>query len=1469
MTENLDFEDLDFLLGTKQDLPQNEININQHVQRIVPASRPSSKKKLRLSERIAETDDLVRQLKQLQDNQLQLKDLQRSAGEVTQLFHSEKQQRIELERRVNEQNERCADLEKQLDVQQLNCEKLQEQLTRRALPVDAKDMVTIFMQLMQRVDEDSHASGFLRREHNLLRKIKDYCKSANINIPAMKSSTGKRSKATTAASQVTQTTQTDALQDSKVILPSKPETCSVAVQSENLVTTRNQGTQHKNMTFTRGTTTASFIKKHDVGTSFPEPKPALSVHQILDEMLSWNKPFITPLSPIIDLQPEPEVLQTVSMGTCTDLCNVQRVIDFLPELPTELKRSRPPSRASVKDELTMPAGAAALSGYGHHMAKELLHLLPQSQSILTTLPPHVFEEIWQVMGQMVLVVLQRRSTSSSVPTPMPTMPASTINQADFSSWFDAYESSLNQSQANNKEDAELEVPSETTTGINVGTDPITPPPPQIGLDLTPIRLLVKPKFRVLPKPKPKPKKKKRRVVNNLRVLSKREKIASKTAVPIETAVQFLSNLNVFKSPICDNLDTQLDAEERQLLELTSAAEKNEQQSPVASLPRKDQMKLLFDSNDESNNVLPPPFKVPEDPPHSSPSRKVQTEDGQSSPLEVEEGPPENRFSSRSNPNKLLFDNDEDSDDKLPALEVSEDSLQSRLTSSLSNDEDLNYGQPSPSEDIEELPQTRPISSSCEVQTDDVQHPPLEVKDPPQNRSSSLSNQIKLSFDSDGDSDESLQSGLTSSLSKDGDSDDGQRFLNEDPLQSKPKFLSRKDQIKLLFDSDDDSDDGQTPPHKVQEVEDSPQCRLTSSSSEDDNSDDEQPSLQQMDEKIPQSMPTFSYDNEQIKSLFDCNRDSVDEQNSLLKEDEISTQHTPSCSPRTDHVKLLFDCNEQTQLLKDEPTCLQIQASPPIEHDSDLDSVDSNNLVIDDGNIEDDNEAEQLANAEPTITLPVAKRKRKSSSCSSCENQPFEKRLTRSQAKLLEFERETKAVIKTIDSVKVAKELQSSCITSSSPMSPVAGGSCEEENDSEPIEIPLEQPGGEHSASEPKALLCYVVNEVKADAKHRDPQKQLLNKSEMEQLQLKIVNCLKKSVPLDTTCIKLITDDETVAFDVIITAYGELQDDSALERILSVVGQIECQRGTFIERFMSSLEQRLFSLKERLDGQLAHKYVRLYLQLTELQSTLTVPGQGYLNPARLLLAKILYHYNRDVIMLVLEVLRHFPTVLPHREERDYDNGDPLITVIKHLLMSHKYDMQDAQGPDRALLSKLRFEYHFQPYEPTKQQVIENLVEKLKAGRLHHLSYAFALFCRRSVALQVTKDVLETHLLPLVNTYCDLCMQSEEYDARVECLLQSVSMIVKQLPLHSKMDISNYIALFKRLLVAVPRPGVQQAAVQAILRTQRFGYGFALEALQSYRPNYQLSPMTRAMMRSFAERRVYYKQGYKTAAWGQNK
>ncbi|KAH8300330.1 hypothetical protein KR044_012953, partial [Drosophila immigrans] len=1319
-------------------------------------NRKTSKKRSQLAERIADSDELVRQLKQLQGNQQQLNDLRRTAGEVTELYQNEKKQREELEQRLNEHSQRCAELEKQLDVQQLNCEQLQEQLELRALPVEARDMVTTFMQLCQRVAEDSPASGLLRREHNLLRKLKDYCKTAKITIPPapLRSPPSKRAKPTATA---TQTTQTNALQEA----PSKPVMCSIAVQSERLVTTRNQGTQHKNMTTTRGTTTASFIKKHDVGTCFPEPKAPLSVQQILNDMLTWSSSIQRPLSPIGDLQPEPDVVQSISLGTCTDLCNVLREIDYLPEVPADLKRSnsRPPSRASVKDELAAPA----LGAYGHHMAKELLNILPHNHSVLTDLPPHVFNEIWQVMGQMVLVVLQRRSTNASLATPTPTPPP-TISQADFSSWFDAlHESSLNLALSSNKgkwnkalkstadqcinmllDHAEMDVPAEDTVdGVDAGTDPMmTPPPVVVGNELTPIRLPVRPTFHMKARRKPKPKKKRRRVVIKSKSAAKTKQSESvfKTADAAESAVHFLSNLNVFTSSNCDISDIQLDQEEQQLLAMASAAE-----NAVACI-----------GNKESTSGQKP------------------------------------------------------WDDKQPNLKKTNKCTQS---TSIISEEDANDRQLSPLADAEDrlhIMHTENISAKS-AHTEQVE----------------------------------------SSLNKDNTSKDGE--VEEDLSKSVFSDSSYKTQMTSLFGTDEDSDDAQV-------EEGLPSC----------------PSINSSRDKLAHNID--------FNSLSQSEEEGTDEQ---LYEDAHHISH-PSISSLDSNSSLADSDDEQPQLLVDTkdlqescptPFSHKVQRNPLFYGDgnfvhpsvescsqihvsfSDVDSIESDcGLVIDDLDEDTTNTNEAICNPtrafEAIEPAPAAKRKRKASSSSSLDCQPVEKRLTRFQAKQLLLESATNVNIDNIKSLNASEDTEF-C----SPMSPVAAADCEG-SDCDAIEIPLQSPGEEHNASEPKALLSYVVNEVKANAKQCGKRQQLpqLNHSQMEQLKLIVVKYMSGCGELDSSCFECFIQNETVAFDVIINAYATdvvmIENVSALERLLLAVRRIELQCNSFVQRLMNALEQRLFTLKERLNTQTSRKCLRLYLHLIGMQRNLTVPGQSFVNPARLLLAKILYHYKNDMTLLVLEVLVHFPTVLPYREERDYNHADPLITVIKHLLMGHKYEVQDAEGADRELLSKLRFQYHFQPFEPTKQQVIDNLVEKLKAGRLNQLCYAFALLCRRATPTQVINSVLDTQLLPLANSYCDLCMQSEEYDARMEVLLQSISMIVKQMPLGQQINISTYIALFKRILVAVPRPGVQQAAVQAILRTQRFGYGFALDALQSYRPNYPLSPMTRAMMRSYAERRSEY-------------
>ncbi|XP_064542863.1 little elongation complex subunit 1 isoform X2 [Drosophila montana] len=1537
MPENLGFEEFDFLLNTPQELSRNEINSS------FPINGKKAKKRLRVADLIANNDELVRQVKELQEQQQQLCGMQRTASEVTELYQREKQQRIELERRALEHSERCVDLEKQLDVQKLNCEHLQEELKTKWLPVDAKEMIIIFMQLTQRIVGDPHASGLTRAEHNVLRKLKDYCKSANISIPSPKSPTKKRSKGVAAATQATQTQPLPDLPTPPA--PTKPEMCSIAIQSESFVTTRDQGIQHKNTTTTRGTTTASFIQMHDVGTCFPEPKPALNAHQILDKVLSWT---ITPLSPIVDQTPAAETLTTNSVGTCTDLCNVQREIDFLPQLPAQLKRSdsRPPSRAmydSVKDELAMPADAAALDGNSHHMAKELLSFLPHNQSVLAKMPPQVFEEVWQVMGQMVLVALQSRSASS-------------ISQADFRSWFDTlYETHQAQNVACSSKGSHREPPdflaeAEQRAPLDVCIDSIIEPPPEIGVDLTPIRLPIKPQFRARPKRKTKPKRQNRRATPYPRPNPQPQPEAiAKPISPTETAVDFLSNLNAFHNINCDNLHIQLNAEERQWLRLPAVTANNQQtpdtpvvfeefasQSPAAQSPDRLDRQLAAEEHQSSQN-----YSAEGDNPQSpvtnvdceqaalgDQSSKAQlwslfgsdsdSEDGEAHQNKAEQACQQGKAASEASND--FFTHGIDSKNLVVdiVLPKAAEGLPTALTNQTASDPGTCESQSAQSEKVsssiscESQPQTtsEEAADSDVVSVDkrsvlnekpcnDYKHHEEDiklaiVKQPPAGKRMRKTSERSES-ESQPSSNEKLNDSNTDSMDSILATNDGIHSVNviipnaaRSLTVPRPAGISRRKVDKRSTSESSEATDSDTGSTNSNLIINDADLR---SNSDDHNKVDKfietlpfSESMQKGNSCISsESRPATSEEDGDIQFNSDYHNDQIKlpnvEQSHMRmrvvkrsrKSSKGSTSEFPSASSEeandsdTDSMDRPLVINDGYLSRGSDPHDEDIElpndidkltATTPPEETTDSDA-DSTNMRLDinyndlHSDSDQHNEEMKLENAleQLPVSMPAGKRKRNSSTRSTSESQPVEKRLTRLQAKQLLLEADNQ------ESIKVTSETQPSCIDAYSPMSPVG---CEQ-IDSEPIEIPLETPGGEHSASVPKALLCFLVNAVKANAKQRGHRKQKPNKKQMEQLQPKIVDYLKHSGQLDWSSVQLATADSHVLINVLITAYGELQleaaDGSALERLLTVIRQLDCQSCTFIERFMNTLEQRLFSLKERLTEQVAIKFVKLYLQLIGLQASLASPVESYVNPARLLLAKILYHYSKQMTQLVLEVLCHFPTVLPHREERDYDHADPLITVIKHLLMSHQYNVTDPHGTDRALISKLRFEYHFQPFEPTKQQVIENLVEKIKAGRAHQLSYAFALFCRRSAYLNVS-NVLAEHLLPLANSYCDLCVQSEEYDARLECLLQCISMIVKQLPLDGKSDIAGYITLFKRILVAVPRPLVQQAAVQAILRTQRFGYGFALDALQGYRPSYQLTSLTRAMLRSFAERRQQY-------------
>ncbi|KAH8401226.1 hypothetical protein KR009_003883 [Drosophila setifemur] len=1375
----------------------------------------------RLAERIAQSDELIQKVKHLQGQNKQLSDLQRTAQEVSDLYQNEKQQRIELEGRSKQLNERCEELEKQLDVQVATCESLQEDLKTKGLPVDSKDVLGILMQLAQRLGDDC---GLLRRDQNIMKKLKDYCKAVDIPVPTPKSPNS-RSKRKNHPAGIHQCTQTD-----QEPIKEKPVGCSVAVQVENLVVTRDQSTQHINTTTTRGTTTASFIKYQDVGTCFPEPKPLPNVRQILDEMLSWrNEIAIEPLSPLSNPHPELEAIpSTVSVSTCTTLCDLHREIDFMSELPSQIKvsASRPPSRTmmdGVKEE-------ARYSSTNKEFAKELLNFLPQNQSCLANLPPQAFEELWQVFGQMVLGLLQRRSHPS------------TVSQVDFTNWlYELYEGTQNQPEQpspNSKRGKSfkklslrgliqstflLDFAANTDTN-DMGTDPIIASPNiSHGGDVTPIRLS-KPKER-------KSKSKKRKGDSILKPIPKKNCLqkgpiecqkyekecqdsmeTKEQETEPETAIQFLSTLNTFNMANCDNFDMTLDEEELYLLQLTTNAKREQRtdgiQKESESIGSEHQFLLPVNNY---LNTLP----------------AVQKENYSS-------------FKDNEQKNKQVSEKED---------EVKEDS------------EDV---------EIPFLPERDSVLTNA-----DKDRPTKEIID------AGLRSFKELESEST-EREPEVSTGQCSSLSgSDSDSDKKETELELttfNGLNNKPNILPilTKFSNESLFGSDSELESDSS-----EEMLSKSQTEKASSKPKDETIDRKSTNEQTNGNKRSKVAFFSSHsdsDSDDIALNEDCSqKESNFSEGTEMKEKVLDNQNAKTNSLRfpmfgCDSIEMLVKNSEldlKDKTIQEESTSLLVLRDSNVFSAQEIkqptrqpsydtsDSEEELSLVIDDIQTEEESETPPSP-----VSVPLKRRK------SQNGTPPGEVRLTRLRAKQMQIEQKPESNVRTslMNEIRgTLKEVPSSIviaetapqekkdpvesnpnsycdISEESPASPVSKPM--EEIFSAPTEIPLEQDRCQQDKGQPKSILQHVLSVHKGQQRRKIPGKS------QHKLCATIGRYLKDTIQLESTCCDLaieiynVTKDEAAIVNTMITLICQIGiEDKPMEKLLDALIYFD-----FRERFLSTIELRLFwNTKDRPAIDLALQYVNLYLKVVSMQGSFS---DGCENPTRLLLAKLLYHYDRDAPALVMELLAQFPTVLPHREQREYNHSDPLITVIKHLLMNRQYDMQDPKGPERLLLSKLRFEYHFQPFEPSKQQVLENLVEKLKADRLDQLGYAFALFCRRSPHLKVMESVIGEQLMPLATSYCDLAALNEEYDARLQILVQCISMALKPLPLDT--DISACVGFFKRLLVAVPRPGVQQSVVQAILRLQRFGFKYVLDVLQNYRPNYPLMPLTRAMLRSCAER-----------------
>uniref|UniRef100_A0A1A9X4H3 Uncharacterized protein n=1 Tax=Glossina brevipalpis TaxID=37001 RepID=A0A1A9X4H3_9MUSC len=304
---------------------------------------------------------------------------------------------------------------------------------------------------------------------------------------------------------------------------------------------------------------------------------------------------------------------------------------------------------------------------------------------------------------------------------------------------------------------------------------------------------------------------------------------------------------------------------------------------------------------------------------------------------------------------------------------------------------------------------------------------------------------------------------------------------------------------------------------------------------------------------------------------------------------------------------------------------------------------------------------------------------------------------------------------------------------------------------------------------------------------------------------------------------------------------------SLQGIAVVLRHFFYENPDFCNDLMAEIDAQLFNCQQTpkisLKGSL--NITQLYLLTVSLQK-----NHLEKHPARLFIANCIYYYDRKAIPMIHEVLMWYPTALPPREDRTYDRSDALITVIQHILMNTSYDMNNTDLRGKSLISKLRYEYHFTPYTPNRNQVIENLIGKLKQNKLHDIDLTFSMLAKRMPSAEVEKHIL-TQLLPLADEFYNFLSKSKEYDSRVTILLDIISKIIKPFPVQT--DVQVYLDLFARFLNVIERPAIQEAALNAIIRLQRFSYINCYNLLKHYNPTHKLSTCTEAMLKTFLYRK----------------
>lgn len=450
----------------------------------------------------------------------------------------------------------------------------------------------------------------------------------------------------------------------------------------------------------------------------------------------------------------------------------------------------------------------------------------------------------------------------------------------------------------------------------------------------------------------------------------------------------------------------------------------------------------------------------------------------------------------------------------------------------------------------------------------------------------------------------------------------------------------------------------------------------------------------------------------------------------------------------------------------------------------------------------------------------------------------------------------------------------------SPLSPLMPSSTDDEY-FDPVIIPIDRPEIEkqnlnrtdRAAVPANSFLHTIINEYDQVKRSEVVQKTMQKNKESPQMSHNI-EVLRKAINqylegewsreatqlICQKCIKFIQN-----IDVVIAAFLETIEDNADEpfnmentppapplplthqKLILVVEKLSsCLK----QKLLQALDRKIFTLKtgeenEKLETlmSLAHFYIGLTDIETPEQETST---------ARLFIYKALYYYNHKSFPLIYAMMAAQPHCLPKSTNTAYKDNDSLVTTIKTILMNSPKDkLERSEFKKRELRALLLTQYGYQPFKPSTDLVITDLVERLKKNQLKNLDYSFILLAKRYGYEWAMSKIIKAHLYPLLEQLMAQSMESDAHDNKIIFCLRIISAILKTYP--SNVDTTYFLQLFKTVLDRSPKPLIQEAAIEALLRFQRFGFVDIYQRIRKWNPQHKISPKLVLMLKTFVYRK----------------